>query len=65
MATDTALPQEIIRRKRDGAALSDDEIDLIVGGLAFGSLSEAQIAAPWRCSSRAWNRANASPSPGQ
>ncbi len=45
MATDTALPQEIIRRKRDGAALSDDEIDLIVGGLAFGSLSEAQIAA--------------------
>jgi thymidine phosphorylase len=45
MTTDAVLPQEIIRRKRDGAALSDEEINLIVGGLAFGSLSEAQIAA--------------------
>jgi thymidine phosphorylase len=43
--TESLLPQEIIRRKRDGAELSDDEINLIVGGLAFGSLTEAQVAA--------------------
>ena len=45
MTTDALLPQEIIRRKRDGAALSDEEINFMVGGLAFGSLSEGQIAA--------------------
>ncbi len=45
MTTDAVLPQEIIRRKRDGAALSDEEINQIVGGIAFGSLSEAQVAA--------------------
>ncbi len=45
MTTESLLPQEIIRRKRDGAELSDEEINLIVGGLAFGSLTEAQVAA--------------------
>ena len=45
MTTDAVLPQEIIRRKRDGATLSDEEINQIVGGIAFGSLSEAQAAA--------------------
>ena len=38
-------PLGLIRRKRDGAELSDEEINLIVGGLAFGSLTEAQVAA--------------------
>jgi thymidine phosphorylase len=45
MNTELMLPQEIIRRKRDGAELSDEEINLIVGGIAFGSLSESQVAA--------------------
>ena len=45
MGTESFLPQEIIRRKRDGAELSDEEINLIVGGIAFGSISEAQVAA--------------------
>ncbi len=45
MPTDSLLPQEIIRRKRDGATLSEEEINFIVGGIAFGSLSEAQVAA--------------------
>lgn len=39
------LPQEIIRRKRDGHALSADEIAFMVGGIADGSLGEGQIAA--------------------
>ena len=38
-------PQEVIRRKRDGAALSDDEIGFIVRGIADGSISEGQVAA--------------------
>ena len=45
MGNESFLPQEIIRRKRDGAELSDEEINLIVGGIAFGSLTEAQVAA--------------------
>jgi len=45
MGTESLLPQDIIRRKRDGAELSDEEINLIVGGIAFGSLTEAQVAA--------------------
>ncbi len=39
------LPQEIIRRKRDGHELSADEIALIVRGIHDGSLSEGQVAA--------------------
>ena len=39
------LPQEIIRRKRDGNVLSDQEIALFVAGIADGSVSEGQIAA--------------------
>ena len=39
------LPQEIIRRKRDGAALSRDEVRDFIGGLTRGSISEGQVAA--------------------
>ena len=39
------LPQEIIRRKRDGLALSKDEIAAFVAGLTDGTISEAQAAA--------------------
>lgn len=38
------LPQEIIRRKRDGHELSDQEIAFIVRGIHDGSLSEGQVA---------------------
>lgn len=40
-----ALPQEIIRLKRDGAELRADEIAAFVRGFADGSTSEGQIAA--------------------
>ncbi len=43
--TEAFLPQEIIRRKRDGDALSADEIGFMVRGLTDGTLSEGQIAA--------------------
>ena len=39
------LPQEIIRRKRDGEVLSAEEIAALVRGIADNSVSEAQIAA--------------------
>jgi thymidine phosphorylase len=39
------FPQEIIRRKRDGAALSAAEIEFLVRGLADGSLADAQVGA--------------------
>jgi len=39
------LPQEIIRRKRDGATLEAAEIAFMVQGLADESISEGQIAA--------------------
>lgn len=39
------LPQEIIRRKRDGHELSADDIAFIVRGIHDGSLSEGQVAA--------------------
>jgi thymidine phosphorylase len=41
----TYLPQEIIRRKRDGETLSTDEISFFVEGLNAGSITEGQIAA--------------------
>ena len=44
--TQTAyLPQEIIRNKRDGAKLSEGEIEFFVAGLTAGTISEGQIAA--------------------
>lgn len=39
------LPQEIIRRKRDGQALSTDEITFFTHGIGEGTISEGQIAA--------------------
>jgi thymidine phosphorylase len=39
------LPQEIIRKKRDGRELSAEEIAFIVRGIHDGSLSEGQVAA--------------------
>jgi thymidine phosphorylase len=41
----TYLPQEIIRRKRDGETLSTNEIRFFVEGLNAGSITEGQIAA--------------------
>jgi thymidine phosphorylase len=38
------LPQEIIRKKRDGAALTDEELDFVVRGIC-GGFSEAQVSA--------------------
>lgn len=39
------LPQEIIRRKRDGGALSDAEIAFFIDGLTKGTVGEDQAAA--------------------
>jgi len=39
------LPQEAIRRKRDGAALTAEEIGAFVAGIGDGSIGEGQIAA--------------------
>ena len=39
------LPQEIIRKKRDGHALDTAEIAFMVEGLTHGSVTEGQIAA--------------------
>ncbi len=39
------LPQEIIRRKRDGHELSEGEIAAVVQGIVDGGLSEGQVAA--------------------
>lgn len=39
------LPQEVIRRKRDGAALSTAEVKDFIAGLTKGSVSEGQVAA--------------------
>lgn len=39
------LPQEIIRKKRDGKILSREEITFFVRGITDGSVSEGQIAA--------------------
>lgn len=44
MASDLP-PQEILRRKRDGARLSAGEIGALVAGVASGSLSDAQVGA--------------------
>jgi thymidine phosphorylase len=39
------LPQEVIRRKRDGASLARDEVKGFIAGLTDGSVSEGQVAA--------------------
>ncbi len=39
------LPQEIIRRKRDGAELTPAEISQMIGGLTNGRVTEGQAAA--------------------
>lgn len=39
------LPQEVIRRKRDGQVLAAGDIQRFVAGIADGSLSEGQVAA--------------------
>lgn len=39
------LPQEIIRQKRDGGRVSDEEIAFLVEGMTDGSVTEGQIAA--------------------
>ena len=39
------LPQELIRKKRDGGALSSKEIGFFVKGLADGSVTEGQVSA--------------------
>ncbi len=39
------LPQEIIRKKRDGISLSEEEIKFFASGIGDGSISEGQIAA--------------------
>jgi len=39
------LPQEIIRKKRDGGVLSAEEIQFFVGGITSGRVTEGQIAA--------------------
>ncbi|OON40033.1 thymidine phosphorylase [Izhakiella australiensis] len=39
------LPQEIIRKKRDGNALNEDEIRFFINGIRDNTISEGQIAA--------------------
>jgi thymidine phosphorylase len=39
------LAQEVIRRKRDGRALSTEEIEWLVAGITDGSVSDAQVGA--------------------
>jgi thymidine phosphorylase len=39
------LAAEVIRRKRDGHALSREELEFLVGGITDGSLSDAQVGA--------------------
>ncbi|MCP4183813.1 MAG: thymidine phosphorylase [Hyphomicrobiales bacterium] len=39
------LPQEIIRKKRDGQSLSSEEISEFITGVTDGSVSEGQVAA--------------------
>jgi thymidine phosphorylase len=39
------FPQEVIRKKRDGHPLTDDDIAFMIEGLTDGSISDGQIAA--------------------
>lgn len=44
-ASSTLLPQEIVRRKRDGLSLTQEEIRAFVAGIADEQVTEAQAAA--------------------
>lgn len=45
------LPQEIIRRKREGEVLTDAEIAFFVKGITDNSISEGRsLPLRWRCS---------------
>jgi thymidine phosphorylase len=39
------IPQELIRRKRDGGTLTDEEIRFLAEGIADGGISDGQVAA--------------------
>ena len=39
------LPNEVIRRKRDGHALTGQEVAFLVQGITDGGLSDAQVGA--------------------
>ncbi len=41
----TMIPQEIIRKKRDGGVLTKEDIAFMTAGIGNGSISEGQIAA--------------------
>ena len=43
--SDQYLPQELIRKKRDGLVLSDAEIGFLVKGISDRGLSDAQLGA--------------------
>ena len=43
--TNRFLPQEIVRKKRDGGELSREEIAFLIEGLTDGSVTEGQVAA--------------------
>jgi len=43
--TEILIPQEIIRRKRDGELLSQDEISRFVAGITDGRVADSQISA--------------------
>jgi thymidine phosphorylase len=45
MGVTVFLAQEIIRKKRDGHALSDEEIRFFINGIRDNTVSEGQIAA--------------------
>jgi thymidine phosphorylase len=45
MADSVFLPQEIIRKKRDGSELSREEIEAFIEGLTTGTVGEGQAAA--------------------
>ena len=39
------LPQELIRKKRDGQSLTRDEVQDFIAGLTTGTITEGQVAA--------------------
>jgi thymidine phosphorylase len=45
MSAPTFFAQELIRRKRDGGALSDDELRFLVHGITDGGVTDGQAAA--------------------
>jgi len=45
MSPGGVLPQELIRRKRDGGALEPHEIEWLVRGITDGTVSDAQVGA--------------------